>query len=111
MNWFHWWYNLAAHLVSFSKAWNVLANVNVKHRSTSPSRIQVKNWWKTTGTEEKLYTKNLLKKGERTADICHNVRLAHHSVGTICDNADIIKESSKWLGKIQCQQSKTGTVC
>jgi len=51
----------------------------------------VKNWRKTIGTEEKLYVINLLEKGKRIADLCCNVRLAHRSVGTIHDNADIIK--------------------
>jgi len=30
---------------------------------------------------------------------------------TICDNADRIKESSKYLGIDKCQQSETGSVC
>jgi hypothetical protein len=95
MDWFHGWYNHTAHLISCSKAWIVLTNVSVKHRSTSPSTIQVKNWQKTIGTEEKLCIINLFEKGERIADICCNAKLAHHSVSTVHDNADIIKESSK----------------
>jgi len=71
----------------------------------------VKNSRKAIGTEQKLYVINLLKKGKWIAHICRNVGLAQHSVGTVRDNADIIKESSKWLDKIQCQQYKTGTVC
>ena len=35
-----------------------------------------------------------LKKGDGIIDTCHNVRLAHSSVHTICDNADRIKESA-----------------
>ena len=51
------------------------------------------------------------QKSEWIAEICRNVRLAHCSVRTICDNVDIITESSKWLDKIKFQQSKRGTVC
>jgi len=59
-----------------------------KRKSASPCAIQVKNQWKTIGTEEKLDTLSRLEKGERYVDIRHNVRLAHSSVRTICDNAD-----------------------
>ena len=33
--------------------------------------------------------------GEQIIDICHNIRLAHNSLRTICDNVDIIKGSTK----------------
>jgi hypothetical protein len=63
--------------------------------STSPSAIQVKSLRKTIGTEEKIdVISQLGKKGEKIVDICRNVKLAHSSIHTICDNADRIKESA-----------------
>jgi len=50
--------------------------------------IQVKNWRKTVGTEEKLDVIRQHEKGERIFDICCNVRL--NSVCTIHVNADRI---------------------
>jgi hypothetical protein len=38
--------------------------------------------------------------GEQTVDICRNIRLARNSLGTICDNVDIIKESTKSETKV-----------
>jgi hypothetical protein len=35
------------------------------------------------------------EKGERSVDICHNVRLTHSIIHKIRDNADRIKESAK----------------
>jgi len=52
-----------------------------------------------------------LEKDERIVDICHNVRLAHSSVYTICDNGDRIKESAKCLANIECRQSDKGGDC
>ena len=66
-----------------------------KHKSASPSAIQVKNLRKTISIEEKLHVINRLEKGEQIVDICHNVRLTHSSVHTIRNNADRIKESAK----------------
>ena len=37
-----------------SIALGFVSNIGVKHKSTPPSAIQVKNWQKTIGTEEKL---------------------------------------------------------
>jgi hypothetical protein len=64
MDWLHWWYNHAAHLVSSSTALVFLNNLNEKSKSTSPCGIQVWIWWKTIGTEEKFDPINRLKKGE-----------------------------------------------
>jgi hypothetical protein len=69
--------------------------MNEKRKAASPSAIQVKNWRKSIGIEEKLHIISWLDKGEWTVDICRNVRLAHSSVYTIHDNADTIKESAK----------------
>jgi hypothetical protein len=66
-----------------------------KRESASPSAIQVQNRRKTIGIEGKLHVINRLERGERIVDICRNVRLAHSSVHTICDNADRSKESAK----------------
>jgi hypothetical protein len=62
-----------------------------KRESASPSAIQVKNRRKKIRIEEKLHVISQLEKGERIVDISRNVRLAHSSVHTICDNADRIK--------------------
>ena len=72
-----------------------VAKISEKCKSTSPRAIQVKNWWKTIGIEEKLEEISWLEKGERIVDICHNVRCPHHSVRTIDYNADRITESGK----------------
>jgi hypothetical protein len=40
--WLHWWHNHAAHLVSSSTALAFVTNMTEKHKSTSPSAIQVK---------------------------------------------------------------------
>jgi hypothetical protein len=66
-----------------------------KHKSASPSAIQVKNQRKTIGTEEKLHVINHREKGERIVDICCNVRLTLSSVHTFHDNGGRIKESAK----------------
>ena len=58
-----------AHLVSSSTALVVLTKMSEKHKSTSPSAIQVKNWQETISTEEKLGEINLLKKSHLTVDI------------------------------------------
>jgi len=46
-----------------------LANMNKKCKSTSPSAIQVKNWWKTISNEEKLNVICQLEKGEWIVDM------------------------------------------
>jgi len=40
MGWLRWWYNHVA-----STAFAFVVKMSEKHRSTSPSAIQVKNWW------------------------------------------------------------------
>jgi hypothetical protein len=65
-----------------------------KHKSTSPSAIQVKNQWKTVSTEEKLDVISQLWKGEWIVDICQNVSFAHISVHTIRENDDRITASA-----------------
>jgi hypothetical protein len=99
---------MLAHFVSSSTAFAFLTNMSEKHKSTSPSAIQVKNRRNTTGIEEKLDTISRFEKGEQSVHICHNVRLTHSSVHTICDNIDRIKESAKCLDNIKYQQSEAG---
>ena len=50
-------------------------------------------------------------KCEQTVHISGNVRLAHISVHTVCNNADKFKENAKSLDKIICQQSEIVIVC
>ena len=57
-----------------------------KSTSTTPGAIQVQNWQKTIGTEEKWDVISLLEKGEWIFDICCNVQLAYNSIRTIHDN-------------------------
>jgi len=64
-----------------------------KRKSTPPSAIQVKNRGTTISTEEKLDVISCLEKCERIVDIWRNVRFAHRSVRTVCDDADRITES------------------
>jgi hypothetical protein len=69
--------------------------VSVKHKSASPSTIQVKIWQKTISLEEKLDVISRLEKGEQIVDIFYNVRHAHGSMCTVLDNSDIFVESAK----------------
>ena len=66
-----------------------------KHKSTSPSAIQMKNWWKTFSIEEKLAIISQPEKAELIAVIGCNVRFARSSICTIHDNADRITGSAK----------------
>ena len=72
-----------------------LTNVSEKCKSTPPHTIQVKNWQKTTSTEQKVDVIGQLVKDERLADTGCNVRFAHCSICTIHDNADRITGSAK----------------
>jgi hypothetical protein len=74
-----------------------------KHKSTSPSKIQVTNRRKTS-IEEKLEVISRLKKCDQIFYICHDVRLAHSSTHTIHDNANGIKASAKSKTKVFVQQ-------
>jgi hypothetical protein len=111
MGWLRWWYSRTAHLVSSLTALAFATKMSQKHKSASHSAIRVKNLRKTIRTEEKLVVISLFEKGERIVDICYNVRLAHRSIRTICDNADRIKASAKCSDNIKCQHSETGNVC
>jgi hypothetical protein len=82
-----------AHLVSSSIALTFLTNESGKHKSKSPSTIQVKNQWKTIGIEEKLDVISPLEKGEHTVDIWCNV--TYGSICMIHGNAGRIIESAK----------------
>ena len=63
MDWLHQWYNHAVNLVSSSTALASLNNRSEKRKSTSPGAMQVRNWWQTIGTEEKLDAISWLRKG------------------------------------------------
>jgi len=93
MDWLCWWYYHKNHLVISSTILAFVTNMSEKHKSTSPSAIQVKNQQKTIGNDEKSDVIIGLEKGEWNVDICRNVR--HSSICTIRDNADRIKENAK----------------
>jgi hypothetical protein len=98
-------------VTSLSRVWIAClkraAQFPLQHKSASPSAIQVKNQRKTISTEEKLHVISRLKKGERIGDICRNVRLAHSSIHTICDNADRIKKVLSQELKCLCKKMTT----
>ena len=73
MNWLC-WYNYMAPVVSSSTALAFLANMSEKHKSTSPSAIQVKKQWKTIGTDWKLDVISQHEKGEWIVGICRSVK-------------------------------------
>ena len=52
-----------------SIALGFVSNIGVKHKSTPPSAIQVKNWQKTIGTEEKLDVIRWLENCEQNGDM------------------------------------------
>jgi len=54
MDLLHWWYNHTAHVVSSSRSLAFLDNMTEKHKSTSPSAIQVEYLRKTISSEDKL---------------------------------------------------------
>jgi len=62
-------------------------------KATAPRVIQVKNWKDNHYWREIRH--NQFQEGERTVDICLNLRLAHHSVRTICVNPVRIKDSAQ----------------
>jgi hypothetical protein len=83
------------HLISSSTALSFLNIMSVKLKFAWPSAIQEKNRWKAIGIEEKLHIISRLEKGERSVDICCNVRFTHSSKHIIHDTADRIKASVK----------------
>jgi hypothetical protein len=94
MDWLRWWYKHVAHLVSSATALAFLSNMHEKHKSASPSAVQVKNQQKTNSTDEKLHT-SWLGKSEGIVDIRPNVWVTHSSVHTIRNKPDKIKETAK----------------
>jgi hypothetical protein len=79
-----------------SMALPFVTKMSEKHKSTSPSTIQVKNQWKTKGNDEKLYVISRRERGEQMVDKCHNVRLAHISLCIIRNNVDRITGSTRY---------------
>ena len=84
-----------ADVVPPSIALAFVTKMREKHKSTSPSGIQMKNWWKKFNIEEKLDIISHLEKGERIANTGCNVRFAHCSICTIYDNDDRITRSAR----------------
>jgi hypothetical protein len=94
IDWLQWWYNHVADVVPPSTVLAFENKMGEKHKSTSPSLIQVKNQWKIVSTEEKLDVISQLQKGERIVHICQNVSFAHISVCTMRANDDRITASA-----------------
>ena len=78
--------NHTVSVVPPSKALAFVAKTKQKHKSRSPSALQVKNWWNTIITEEKLCKISWFEKDEQIADLCHNPRIAHSGIRTLRDN-------------------------
>ena len=104
MDWLHLWYKHTAHVIPSSSSLAFGTNISEKHKSASPSAVQVKNWWKTINIEEKLDIISWLEKSEQICYICHNVWYARISVHTIHDNADRVIESAKSGTKVFIKQ-------
>ena len=72
----------------------------------------LKNQQKTISIEDNVDVISHLEKGEKSVDICCNMRLARSSMRTICDNADRIKESTKFSITVNANNLKQGVfVC
>jgi hypothetical protein len=91
---------LAGSLVCSSTALAFLTSMSEKHKSASPSAVQVKNRRKTIHIEENLLVISRREKGEGIVRICRNARLTDSSIHTIRDNADRMKESAKLGTKV-----------
>jgi hypothetical protein len=79
--------------------------MNMQHKFTSPSAVQVKNWQKTSSIDEKLDVISWLKKVEWIVDIFCNIWLAHSDAHTTRGgNADRIKGSAKSGTEVFVQQ-------
>jgi hypothetical protein len=81
-----------------------------KHKSASPSAIQIKNWQKTISIEKELSVIMRHEEGERIVDICH-VTLAHGITHKIRDTADRIKESTQSGTEVFVQQDYHSPIC
>ena len=108
MDLLRWWYNHTAHVVSSSRSLAFLDNMTDKHKSTSPSAIQVENLRKIISSEDKLDVISRLEWGKQIFDICHNDKLAHSSICKfwvmLTELKKLLWQELKWL----C--SKTTTV-
>jgi hypothetical protein len=72
-----------------------VTKISERHKSTTPSAIQVKNRQNSITIQQKLDVINHLQTGERIVAICCNVIFAHASIHTIHDIADINTEHAK----------------
>jgi len=68
------WYNHVADIGPCEIALAFVTKMSNEHKPTTASAIQVKNWWKTISTEEKLDVISLLEKDERIVDVCLEVK-------------------------------------
>jgi hypothetical protein len=75
-----------------------------KHKSTSPSTIQMTNRRETTGIEEKLEVISRLKNVNKFFTCVMMLRVANSDTHTIRDNANRIKASAKSRTKLFVQQ-------
>jgi len=72
-----------------------VTKISERHKSTSPSAIQVKNRQNPITIQQKLDVINHLETGERIVAICCNTIFAHASIRTIHDIADINIERAR----------------
>jgi hypothetical protein len=84
MDWLRWQYNHVTGVVPPLIALAFVTKTTETCKSKVPNAIQEKSgeinqYW------SDINGKKLIEKGEQTADIHHNVRVAHGSIYTICD--------------------------
>ena len=107
MDWLHWWYKHVAHVVFSSTELAVLINTTEKRKSTLPSAIKAKKWWKTIGIKEKLDIISRLEKGEQNVVLTTYDSLTVPYVKVMIMLIELEKVSSQ---ELQCWYSKTTTV-
>jgi len=81
------------------------SNLSDKCKSTSPSAIQVKSWWKTVSMEDKLDIISQLGEGEQIVDMCCNVWLSHTKSVCVaglppCYRNELYQKSWTWISYI-----------
>ena len=84
-----------ADVVLPATAFVFVTKISERHKSTSPSAIQVKNRQITIIIPQKLGVINHLETGERIVAIFCNAVFAHTSLHTIRDIADINTEPAR----------------
>jgi hypothetical protein len=89
------WHQRVVRVIPTPSSLAFVTKMSDRHKTASPSAMQLKNRWKTINIEEKLDSVSRLERGEWIFDVCQNVRCAYISVHTIRDNADWITGSTK----------------